>query len=88
MRLNQVSAESWPLEEACFFVGIPIEDDIPVLCPADDQYSKVTQLQPWQPTAIAWMLWQLDTTLRRRIPADAYGLNKTLSSLCLVYYAV
>lgn len=87
MRLDQVSAPSWPLEEACEIAGIPLENGIPILRPVDDQYGRVTKLQPWQPAAIAWLMWQLDSPLHGGILSDACGLSKTLSSLCLLYYA-
>jgi hypothetical protein len=46
MRLNHVSAESWPLGEACSFIGIPIEDGVPILRPADHQ---IRQGYSWVP---------------------------------------
>ncbi|OOQ89168.1 hypothetical protein PEBR_10898 [Penicillium brasilianum] len=51
------------------------------------RYDSEIQLQPWQPSAIAWMMAQESTRIHGGILADACGLGKTLSALCLVYFA-
>lgn len=87
MKANQVSAHSMPLAEACSYAGIPLIDGTPTLKPADDDFNTTTSLQPWQPSAIAWSMRQLDSPLHGGILSDACGLGKTLTSLSLVYYA-
>lgn len=38
MRLDQVSAPSWSLEDACEMTGVPVSDGFPILRPASDRY--------------------------------------------------
>jgi hypothetical protein len=88
-KLEQVSAPSAPLVEACNYAGIPIIDGQPTLNLRDkDGSARTTALQPWQPSAITWLLHQLENPLRGGILADGCGLGKTLTSLCLVHYSI
>lgn len=88
MKKNLVSARSLPIKEACQYAGIPLTgpNQSPVL-KITGRYESETQLQPWQPSAIAWMMAQESTEIHGGILADACGLGKTLSALCLVYFA-
>lgn len=77
-----------PLQEACDYAGIPLVDGKPTLKPADDAKGAMTVLQPWQPSAIGWLMRQLDTPPHGGILADSCGLGKTLTALALVYYSI
>lgn len=77
--LQQVSAESLPLEQACDYAGIPLRDGKPTLEFADKVNAQPTTLQPWQPLAIAWLMRQLDSPLHGGVLADSCGLGKTLT---------
>ena len=83
--LKRLSATSWPLQEACEYADIPIIDGRALLRPVDDTKRTTTILQPWQSSAIAWLMRQLDSPLHGGVLADACGLGKTLTSLCLLY---
>lgn len=61
MKREQVSASSMRLADPCNYAGISIIDGKPTLRPIDDEYGTVTNLQPWQPSAIAWLLQQIAT---------------------------
>lgn len=87
MKKNLVSARSLPIRAASEYAGIPMigPNEAPVL-KITGKYESETILQPWQPTAIAWMLAQEDTLIYGAILADACGLGKTVTALCLVYF--
>lgn len=88
MKKNLVSARSLPVRETYAFAGILLKgpNQDPVL-KITGRYDSATQLQPWQPSAIAWTMAQESTRIHGGILADACGLGKTLSALCLVYLA-
>jgi hypothetical protein len=79
MKKNLVSARSLPIQEACQLAGIPMTGpgSAPVL-KIEGRSNSETILQPWQPSAIAWMMAQESTPIRGGILADACGLGKTL----------
>lgn len=87
MRLEKVSAQSPPLDEACSYAGFPPIEGVPTFCLEDNGHEngKTTALKPWQPSAVAWLMRQLESPLHGGILADACGLGKTLTSLCLIY---
>lgn len=87
MKLEQVSAHPRLLLDTCNNAGISIVDGQPVLRPENDIKGTTTVLQPWQPSAIAWLMHQIDSPLYGGILSDACGLGQTLTSLCLLYYS-
>lgn len=86
---NLVCARSLPIKETCEYAGSPMTgpEGSPVLKVHGRSKPETVLFHHSQPSAIAWMMAQEGIPICGGILADACGLGKTLSAMCLVHFA-